>query len=248
MTDEDVVGRSWLDAARGWTGAVTGRVMAPFRQAGAPPDASMVLSAEGLWVEQLTVHVRPSILGVLRGSYRKVTGQPPPNAFDQSHYVTDYLNASTNRMTGTPDQVYRRIADTLAKGLDAGQPIPELARQVEEILTVTGNDWWDNRAVVVARTETMAALNAGTLAAGAQQQITERRPMVKTWHATVRGPASDTTRPSHRAADGQTVPLTEPFRVDNETLQFPGDPRGSAGNVIQCRCTLSVSAADQRSK
>jgi len=210
VTDEDVVGRSWLDAARGWTGAVTGRVMAPFRQAGAPPDASMVLSAEGLWVEQLTVHVRPSILGVLRGSYRKVTGQPPPNAFDQSHYVTDYLNASTNRMTGTPDQVYRRIADTLAKGLDAGQPIPELARQVEEILTVTGNDWWDNRAVVVARTET--------------------------------------TRPSHRAADGQTVPLTEPFRVDNETLQFPGDPRGSAGNVIQCRCTLSVSAADQRSK
>jgi uncharacterized protein with gpF-like domain len=45
----------------------------------------------------------------------------------------------------------------------------------------------------------------------------------------------------HAAADGQEVGLEEPFNVSGESLMFPGDTSmgASAGNTIQCRCTLT---------
>lgn len=48
----------------------------------------------------------------------------------------------------------------------------------------------------------------------------------------------DRVREGHSAADGQEVPLGSPFVVDGEYLQYPGDPRGSAGNVVNCRCVI----------
>lgn len=48
----------------------------------------------------------------------------------------------------------------------------------------------------------------------------------------------DRVREGHSAADGQEVPLGSPFVVDGEYLQYPGDPRGSAGNVVNCRCVV----------
>jgi hypothetical protein len=38
--------------------------------------------------------------------------------------------------------------------------------------------------------------------------------------------------------DGQKVGINEMFIVGGENLEFPGDPFGSPGNVINCRCTL----------
>lgn len=56
----------------------------------------------------------------------------------------------------------------------------------------------------------------------------------KQWIATL-----DTrTRPEHLAAHGQTVGVDEDFTVAGERIAFPGDPRASAGNVINCRCRV----------
>lgn len=58
--------------------------------------------------------------------------------------------------------------------------------------------------------------------------------MIKEWAS-----AEDSrTRPSHAAADGDEVPLDEPFSVGGELLMVPGDPRGSAKNVANCRCSI----------
>jgi uncharacterized protein with gpF-like domain len=219
--------------------------MGPYRSAKQAPDPVMVLSDQGLWVEQLNQKVRPTILDVLRGAFRKVSGQEPPDGFDQAQYVTNYLNASVNRMSNTPDQVYRQIAQALATGVSEGESIPELAARVEEILTVTETGTWGNRAATVARTEVTSANGAGALAAGAQRQAEERQPMVKTWVATTRPPSSLRTRPDHLEADGQTVPLTDPFIIGTSPMQYPGDPRGPANEVVNCRCTLIVRGADE---
>jgi len=45
------------------------------------------------------------------------------------------------------------------------------------------------------------------------------------------------TRPTHRTADGQRVPLAAPFQVGGFELMFPGDPAGPPQEVIQCRCS-----------
>lgn len=229
--DEQAIGSGWLTAARAWTGSVREAVMQPWRIARQQPDPTMVLNANGVWVQQLTRHVRPPILDTLRGAYARAFGRQPPPGFDRDTYVDQYLDTAVNRMTGTPDEVYRRITSSLADGIREGDTPAQLAARVDEILTVTGNDWWDNRAVVVARTEAGGAVNAGTLAAGGHEQAVTGRPHVKEWIATVGSP---TTRPAHLAADGQVQPLTAPFDVGGEPLQYPGDPSGSAGNVIQC--------------
>lgn len=220
--------------------------MAPFTRARTLPDAGAVLNVNGVWVEELERNVAPPILATLRRAYTAAFGRPPGDGFDESVYVTQYLNASINRMTGIPDEVYRLISGVIADGVAAGESTADIAARVDDVLQVTGSDRWPNRSVVVARTEVGAAVNAGTLAAAGQRQRDTGRPMVKTWIATTHGPSATTTRPAHLAADGQTVPLTQPFMVGGEPLQYPGDPSGSAGNVIQCRCALSTRAADER--
>ena len=56
---------------------------------------------------------------------------------------------------------------------------------------------------------------------------------IKIWVATLDG----NTRDAHAGADGQEVPIDMPFNVGGEALMFPGDPNGSAENVINCRCS-----------
>lgn len=233
-SDEDAIRAGWLRAARSWTASTRDRVMAPFRQAGVTPDPVWVLSTRGVWVQDLTTDVAPSILATLRTAYRTITGSLPPS-FDTAQYTTDYLTQSVNRMSNTPDQVYREIADQLAAGTNEGESVAQLAARVQAVFEVTGNPWWENRATVVARTEVHAAVNAGSLAGAGQQQTDTGRAMVKEW-LPVDQPGR--TRPAHLAAKGQTRALTSPFIIGDEALQYPGDPAGSAGTVIQCRCSL----------
>mgnify|MGYP001804312122 CR=1 FL=1 len=40
--------------------------------------------------------------------------------------------------------------------------------------------------------------------------------------------------------DGVRVGKDEDFDVQGEKLAYPGDPKGSAANVINCRCTVAV--------
>lgn len=52
----------------------------------------------------------------------------------------------------------------------------------------------------------------------------------------------------HRAMDGKTVPMDGFFLVPKkgggtEQLRFPGDPKGSAGNRINCRCITTYDTA-----
>ena len=46
------------------------------------------------------------------------------------------------------------------------------------------------------------------------------------------------TRHDHRNADGQRRPIDQRFNVGGENLFLPGDPRGSAGNTLNCRCSV----------
>jgi Holliday junction resolvase RusA-like endonuclease len=59
--------------------------------------------------------------------------------------------------------------------------------------------------------------------------------MKKTWHTVL----DSKTRTAHARADGQTVEINQPFFVGGEALRYPSDSRGSAGNTINCRCSVT---------
>lgn len=44
------------------------------------------------------------------------------------------------------------------------------------------------------------------------------------------------TRDGHVSADGQSVGVDDNFTVNGESLKYPRDPNGTAGNTIRCRC------------
>jgi hypothetical protein len=90
------------------------------------------------------------------------------------------------------------------------------------------------RALAIARTETMAALNGGTTAAmSARAAITGLR-VEKVWLAT----DDRRTRRSHAAMDGQRVPVDGKFTVGGAQMSFPGDPAAPARQTVNCRCTV----------
>jgi uncharacterized protein with gpF-like domain len=144
-------------------------------------------------------------------------------------------------MVRTPDEVFNLIAVAIAEGAGLGEGIPELAKRVNKILSVTETERWPNRAVVVARTETLGAMNAGRSDAFDAVATDLGGEFEQMWLAT----DDERTRPSHRAADGQRVPLGTPFLIGADPamslagvhLMRPGDPTGPAHEVIQCRCT-----------
>lgn len=95
---------------------------------------------------------------------------------------------------------------------------------------------WQYYARRIARTEVQGAIEGGTLAAAdAVAQATGQR-MFKRWLAT----HDSRVRRTHKIADGQIVELREKFRVGRADLEHPADPRGPAGETIQCRCTMLI--------
>jgi hypothetical protein len=47
------------------------------------------------------------------------------------------------------------------------------------------------------------------------------------------------SRQAHMDAEGQSVGMDESFTVGGEQLDYPGDPGGSAGNTINCLCSMT---------
>lgn len=88
------------------------------------------------------------------------------------------------------------------------------------------------RSRVIARTETHAASQAASHAAIKSTGL----PAKKEWISA----SGSRTRDDHADADGQLVSLDKPFIVGGEELQYPGDPSGSAANVINCRCASGI--------
>ncbi|MFI7467443.1 phage minor head protein [Nonomuraea sp. NPDC049646] len=212
-------------------------------------DDALLRQLAALWTTSL-----PDLLAALLRIYaaaaaavwRRFTSGPPPpylknlpgqwreDPASVPDRVQDYLQQATNRLTGVGDRLWEAARAELAEGTLAGEGVDQLARRLQRVFADDGAQLGQARARRIARTETAAAWNRAALDQALALPETAR-PSYKSWLAT----ADTRTRPEHWEADGQTVPLTAPFTVDGEQLQFPCDPTGSPANVVQCRCTLT---------
>lgn len=124
---------------------------------------------------------------------------------------------------------YQAIAKTLGDGITAGESIPQLADRVKAVFS----DASDNRATLIARTETGSVMNSTALKYA--QSLPLGIVAGKSWLSVT---GDDRTRHDHRLADGQTQPLDVPFRVGGYAMQHPGDPLAPIGETANCRCTM----------
>ncbi len=117
------------------------------------------------------------------------------------------------------DTTQEALREQLRAGLLNGEGIPQLKKRVQTVFT-DAKTW---RAETIARTETGAAYNFGSFESYRQSGVVQK----KKWLAAL----DSRTRDSHSHMNGQIVGLNEPF---SNGLMYPGDPAGSAGEIINC--------------
>jgi hypothetical protein len=160
-------------------------------------------------------------------SHVKTKAKAAPDALDRDVYR--YLQVQATRKVKEINQTTRKkLRDILAAATREGETVKQAAKRIDRLYL---DEIIPNRSFVIARTEIGAAANYAGLAAARDTSLRMR----KEWNTNVDGRERDT----HRAVDGQVVNLDDDFQVGGEALGFPGDPRGSAENVIQCRCFLT---------
>lgn len=195
------------------------------------PDPLAVFSKSPQWAAAVDRVVRGPVRDAVGTAYRSLFGDG--YRFDNRAAVVEHLSTVSNRMVRTTDAVYDLVAREVSVGANLGESAAEISDRVDGVLSTTQTERWPNRATVVARTETMGALNAGRQDAFAAVAVELDTPLEQMWVATM----DRRVRHSHRKADGQRVPTGQPFIVGGASLRFPGDPMGPGKEVIQCRCT-----------
>ena len=171
-----------------------------------------------------------------RASYRKLTGKSagPSDVKQVEEYlwrenVDAYLKRTAPpKIIGIQGTTRAALASTISEGVSEGESINNLVKRIRS----SYKQFTPRRARVIARTEVIAASNAGSQAGA----IATGLILEKEWMATNDPPR---VRDTHADADGQRQAMDAAYSVAGEALGFPGDTSlgASAGNVINCRCT-----------
>lgn len=122
-----------------------------------------------------------------------------------------------------------RMNTILSDGAEQGLSPKEIAGNLGDNF----EDMTSGRAMTIAQTETNGAYNYASVQAATEVAGN----WTKEWIVTSGNP-----RPAHADADGQEVPIDEPFDVDGEDMMYPGDPSGSVENVVNCMCTVGYNS------
>lgn len=125
----------------------------------------------------------------------------------------------------------KRFDKTVLKAIREGKPVDPA--KVSQITGRLADSYLKLRGETIARTETLASVNAGRREAFmqglAKTEYTEA-DVEREWDSTGDGKV----RASHRAIDGQKLQgLTARY---SNGLLYPGDPSGRAEEIINCRC------------
>lgn len=222
-TERDIRDTFWAQLSD-WLIRLSRRVLRGNR----PPDLDAVWAMQPSWREAVDLVIARAIAPAMRKGYEAIFGRDYP--WDQRVFVARYLAEVRNRLARTPDEVFDLIAGQVSIGVNMGESIPKLSARIDETLSTTGTPRWQNRAVVVARTEAIGALNAGRHDAFTAFDEEGDEELERVWLST----SDSRTRPTHREADQQRVPMGQPFSVGGFDLAFPGDPTGPPQEIIQC--------------
>lgn len=173
-------------------------------------------------------------------SIRDVIGLTP----NQAQNVVDYRNALENiNDPGNAENVFgRQLRDqrydrVVQQAVATGKDIPPA--QVDKMVDAYKRRYIAYRAMNIARTESMKAVNLGAIAAAEDYADLNNLDIVKKWIATM----DNRTRKEHRELNGQEiVGIDNPFTVsDGRTILYPHDPDADPELTVNCRCTLGLS-------
>lgn len=129
-----------------------------------------------------------------------------------------------------------RLNREITQGIIQGSTIPDMATRLQRVTQMDRNS-----AIRAARTAMTGAENMGRNES--HRRITSQGiNMVKRWSSTY----DARTRDTHRLLDNTTANEKGLFgegildKLDEPLMEFPGDPKGAAAEIYNCRCRLNV--------
>ena len=226
---EDSVYQAAKRGLRNFLGRARELVLAPFGKFGATPNPEAVYAAVPVWqaeVDRIMNALTPALQEGWAAAH--LSGSYSPS----DPYVQANLALTHNLLVRVPDEVHAAVIREILAGTDAGEDNAAIARRVNGVLDYTGTENWDNRARVIANTETNRHYNSSLLAHALLVERQDGGVYTKQWDTRMDGKERD----AHKRANNQVRTLSQPYSVDGQPLMFPGDPTGAPENVINCRC------------
>lgn len=162
---------------------------------------------------------------------------PDSIATEMPEKLKTRINAAVDAFMAQPwwdetlPKLRNEIRDIIQKGITEGKTIRQIRQDIEKSAPVLSKQ----RAIRIARTEANAAVQAGRFEVLAEV-AKESGGLLggKEWMAHV----DERTRQTHFEADGQIVPIDQPFNVGGNAAMYPGDPALPPGERINCRCII----------
>jgi uncharacterized protein with gpF-like domain len=142
-------------------------------------------------------------------------------AFEQAGLVTDTTKGAMKGL--------------LQDAIDQGWGVKQLGQEIGTYF----NDAPPYRSLATARTELTTVINDGVT-----QTISAQGYPGKEWLTVMDGHERD----AHATANGQIVPIEQPFKVGGSTAMYPGDPNLPPELLINCRCSLGASGMPENRK
>lgn len=137
-------------------------------------------------------------------------------------------------------QLFQNLKTAYETGVQEGNSVQEIAQRIIDETKQTYK-MAEKRAVTIARTETTSAANDLFLGNFEENGVNQKE-WLTSQDENVRSIANKAEF-DHAAMDGMTVNIDDQFNVPStggiEGMDYPGDmEKGSAGDVINCRCTI----------
>lgn len=146
-------------------------------------------------------------------------------------YLEKHAGMTITAVGDTSKELIRQLLTELTPEiLDSGMGGGQAQTMLRDRIQSAWHEMKYYRTERIVRTEVNRAANWGSLE-GTKSLGVE---MNKVWMSAF---VKDSRDP-HKAADGQKVDLYDDFEIGGEHLQYPGDPKGSAWNTINCLCGI----------
>lgn len=167
-------------------------------------------------------------------SYNKIDkALKEDDVFILNQFIMEYIKLVTARkVVMINETTEKEIKGVVQLAEREGLSVPEMSKLIDRLYL---DQIIPNRSTVIARTEVVSASNFGSLQGAKQAGDDLGVEVKKIWIRTF----DDRVRDTHAEAGNHApINLDAKFNVGGAELEFPGDFKGPAKEVIQCRCTV----------
>ena len=159
------------------------------------------------------------------------------NFFDlfDAEFLAWFTQNIAQNIVSVNDTLMDEIAKVMEQAYSDNVTVVEAQNRIFKLINSPNFYKW--QAMRIARTESTTASNYATFIAGRSSNLVLQKEWVTNLDSRTRNVEDEF---DHWHMNGIVVDYEQPFNVNGDFVMYAGDPKGAAGNIINCRCSLNL--------